>query len=75
MIIRTRRRLIGSAVALRDRGVVPPAVDDPGAYRLRSGGVVVPADADWTTATRSLQEAFVEHPELSLEVLAGVPAV
>ena len=75
MIIRTRRRLIGAAVALRDRGTLPPAVDDAAAYRLRSGGVVLPADADWTTATRSLQEAFVDHPELSLEVLAGVPAV
>ena len=75
MIIRTRRRLISAAVALRERGVVPPGVDQSSAYRLRSGGVVLPADADWTEATRGLQEAFVEHPELSLNVLAGVPAV
>jgi phthalate 4,5-dioxygenase oxygenase subunit len=75
MIIRTRRRLIGAAVALQDRGTVPPGVDDPAAYRLRSGGVVLPADADWTTATQPLQEAFVDHPELRLDVLAGVPAV
>jgi hypothetical protein len=75
MIIRTRRRLISAAVALRERGVVPPAVDQGSAYRLRSGGVVLPSDADWTEATRSLQQAFVDHPELSLEVLAGVPAV
>jgi hypothetical protein len=75
MIIRTRRRLIGAATALRDRGTTPPGVDQPAAYRLRSGGVVLPADADWTEATRPLQQAFVDHPELSLEVLAGVPAV
>jgi hypothetical protein len=75
MIIRTRRRLIGSAVAMRARGTPPPAVDDAAAYRLRSGGVVLASDADWTTATRSLQEAFVDHPELTLDVLAGVPAV
>jgi len=75
MIIRTRRRLMSAAVALRERGVVPPGVDDSAAYRLRSGGVVLPADADWTEATRSLQEAFVDHPELTLDVLAGVPAV
>ena len=75
MIIRTRRRLMSAATALRERSVVPPGVDDAAAYRLRSGGVVLPADADWTDATRSLQQAFVDHPELSLDVLAGVPAV
>jgi len=75
MIIRTRRRLIGAAVALRERGTLPPGVDEPAAYRLRSGGVVLPADADWTEATLDLQQAFVEHPELRLDVLAGVPAV
>jgi hypothetical protein len=75
MIIRTRRRLINAAVALRDRGIVPPGAEQPGAYRLRSGGAVLPSDADWTVATRDLQQAFVDHPELSLNVLAGVPAV
>jgi hypothetical protein len=75
MIIRTRRRLIGAATALRERGIIPPGVDQPAAYRLRSGGVVLPAEADWTEATRALQQAFVDHPELSLDVLAGVPAV
>ena len=29
MIIRTRRRLINAAIALRDHGTVPPGVDDP----------------------------------------------
>jgi phenylpropionate dioxygenase-like ring-hydroxylating dioxygenase large terminal subunit len=75
MIIRTRRRLMSAAVALRERGVLPPGVDQPDAYRLRSGGVVLPSDADWTEATRPLQQAFVDHPELRLDVLAGVPAV
>jgi len=75
MIIRTRRRLMSAATALRERGVVPPGVDQATAYRLRSGGVVLPTDADWTEATRSLQTAFVDHPELGLDVLAGVPAV
>src|SRR3984893_10972917 len=75
MIIRSRRRLMAAAVALRDRGMVPPGVDQPEAYRLRSGGVVLPDGADWTVATQPLQQAFVEHPGLGLEVLGGIPAV
>jgi hypothetical protein len=75
MIIRTRRRLIGAAMALRDSGTLPPGTTQPGVYRVRSGGVVLPEGADWTEATRPLQQAFVDHPELSLDVLGGVPAV
>jgi phthalate 4,5-dioxygenase len=75
MIIRTRRRLMAAAVALRERAALPPGVDQPEVYRLRSGGVVLPSEADWTEATRPLQQAFVDHPGLSLEVLGGVPAV
>jgi phthalate 4,5-dioxygenase len=75
MIIRTRRRLMAAATALSERGSVPPGVEQPEAYRLRSGGVVLPDGVDWMQATRPLQEAFVEHPELALDVLGGVPAV
>ena len=75
MIIRTRRRLMAGAVALQERGIVPPGVEQPEAYRLRSGGVVLPESADWSQATLPLQQAFVDHPELKLDVLGGVPAV
>jgi phthalate 4,5-dioxygenase len=75
MIIRTRRRLMAAATALSERGSVPPGVEQPEAYRLRSGGVVLPDGVDWMQATRPLQEAFVDHPELALDVLGGVPAV
>jgi phthalate 4,5-dioxygenase oxygenase subunit len=75
MIIRTRRRLMAAAAALQERGSVPPGVNQPAAYRLRSGGVVLPEGADWSQATLSLQQAFVDHPELRLDVLGGVPAV
>jgi phthalate 4,5-dioxygenase oxygenase subunit len=75
MIIRTRRRLMAAAAAVRERGIVPPGVDQPEAYRLRSGGVVLPDGADWFQATLPLQQAFVDHPELRLDVLGGVPAV
>jgi len=60
MIIRSRRRVIAAARALRDRGVTPPGVEQPEVYRYRSGGVILPRDADWLEATRELQQAFTE---------------
>jgi phthalate 4,5-dioxygenase oxygenase subunit len=64
MVIRVRRRLIAAVEAHMKHGIVPPGVDDPSAYRVRSGGVFLPPDADWVEATRELRMAFVEHPEL-----------
>ena len=61
MVIRTRRRVIRAAEALRDTGAIPPGVDDQSMYRCRSGGVVLPRNANWLDATRSLRRAFVEH--------------
>jgi hypothetical protein len=46
MIIRTRRRMIAAAKALREDGTVPPGVDDPALYRLRSGGAILPNGVD-----------------------------
>jgi phenylpropionate dioxygenase-like ring-hydroxylating dioxygenase large terminal subunit len=64
MVIRTRRRLINTAKALRDHGTTPPAVDRPELYRIRSGGIILPRSADWLEATKPLREPTVE---------AGVP--
>jgi phthalate 4,5-dioxygenase len=64
MVIRVRRRLIAAVQAHMKHGVTPPGVDDPDVYRVRSGGVFLPPDADWVEATRELRQAFVEHPEL-----------
>ena len=75
MVIRTRKRLVDAAKALRDKGQVPPGVDVPAVYRQRSGGVVLPKDADWIEATKELRKAGVKHPHLSRTVLGGVPAV
>jgi len=75
MVIRTRKRLIDAAKALRDEACVPPGVDDPKVYAVRSGGVVLPRGADWIEGTRELRRARVEHPGLSRSVLGGVPAV
>jgi hypothetical protein len=64
MVIRVRRRLIAAVQAHMRHGVVPPGVDDPDVYRVRSGGVLLPEGADWVEATTDLRKAFVEHPEL-----------
>jgi len=64
MVIRVRRRLIAAVQAHMKHGATPPGVDDPEAYRVRSGGVFLPPGADWIEATRELRQAFVEHPEL-----------
>jgi hypothetical protein len=75
MVIRTRKRLIDAAKALRDAGQVPPGVDDPAVYAVRSGGVVLPRRADWIEATRELRQAGIDHPGVTRDVLGGLPAV
>jgi nitrite reductase/ring-hydroxylating ferredoxin subunit len=75
MVIRTRKRLIDAAKALRDTGQVPPGVDDPSVYEVRSGGVVLPRGVDWVEATKELRKAGVTHPHLTRSVLGGIPAV
>ena len=68
MIIRTRRRLIKAAKAHRDEGVIPAVVDHPELYRVRSGGVVIPRNADWLQATEDLRRVDREIEEaLALE--------
>jgi phthalate 4,5-dioxygenase oxygenase subunit len=59
MIIRTRRRLLAAARALRESGTVPPGVDEPWVYRQRSGGIVMPRNLDWFEDTKELRERFV----------------
>ncbi|MGH3239708.1 MAG: Rieske 2Fe-2S domain-containing protein [Spirillospora sp.] len=72
MIIRVRRRLIAAAKALAEQGVTPPGVDDPEVYQQRSGGIVLPKDADWVERTQNLRRARVEHPELDPSVAGGI---
>ncbi len=64
LIIRTRRRLLQAARALREQGVIPPGVDSPEVYRLRSGEVILPRNVDWWEASRELRERF--DPQASL---------
>jgi phenylpropionate dioxygenase-like ring-hydroxylating dioxygenase large terminal subunit len=72
MVIRTRRRALNAAKALRDRGETPPGVDDPRVYLCRSGGVVLPRDANWLEATRDLRRASGDaRPAETLAAPAG----
>jgi hypothetical protein len=54
-IIRMRRLLIKAARDLRDKGTVPPGVDDPQVYMVRSGGIVLPNGVPGIEATKDLQ--------------------
>ena len=69
MVIRVRRRLIGAARALAERGTVPPGVDHPDVYRVRAGGLFLPNGANWLEATTELRKAFVEHPDLDPSIV------
>jgi hypothetical protein len=58
MIIRTRRKMLAAAKALREEGVIPPGVDNPEVYRQRSGEVILPRDVFWWDATKPMREVF-----------------
>jgi phthalate 4,5-dioxygenase oxygenase subunit len=67
MIIRTRRRLINAAVALRDHGTIPPGVDDPRVYRRRTATAILDDGSDWQQGAGPYLEAFNGTPVLSAE--------
>jgi phenylpropionate dioxygenase-like ring-hydroxylating dioxygenase large terminal subunit len=54
-IIRMRRLFIKHVKALRDNGTTPPGVDNPGVYKVRSGGIVLPNGVPGLEATQDLQ--------------------
>ncbi|HEU0075417.1 MAG TPA: Rieske 2Fe-2S domain-containing protein [Dehalococcoidia bacterium] len=63
MIIRTRRRVINAAKALREGNVSPPGVDNPEVYRTRSGSVILPRSVSWLEATQDARWPKVEAGE------------
>jgi phthalate 4,5-dioxygenase oxygenase subunit len=50
MIARTRRRLVHAARALRDKGTIPPGVDNPSVYLQARSGECVLDTKDWREA-------------------------
>jgi phthalate 4,5-dioxygenase len=62
-LIRVRRRMIAAAVALRDGGVIPPGVNNPEIYTVRSCLAVLPPDANWLEALADWHNArTLQHP-------------
>ena len=51
-IIRVRRRWLAAARALAGQGVVPPGVDQPESYHVRSVSSLLKRDEVWTEAAR-----------------------
>jgi nitrite reductase/ring-hydroxylating ferredoxin subunit len=74
MVIRTRRKLLQAAKALRDQGIVPGNVDQPEVFQTRTGGVLLPKGADWYEATRDLRRGFVEHRAEGMVPVTAMPA-
>jgi hypothetical protein len=69
-----RRRVLEAARKLQENGTVPHSAEHPEVYRQRSGGIILPEDADWIESTRELRKAYVEHAHLDPAVagrLAG----
>jgi hypothetical protein len=60
-IIKARRKLLTSALALREDGRVPPGVD-PAHHRVRSASIVLPSE-----------RSFLDGARDAVSVIPGVP--
>jgi len=71
MIIRARRHLIDAAKNYRDKGTVPPGVDKPELYRMRSGGALLPKGVNGLELLRPVHFLQSDEIALAIEVPAG----
>jgi hypothetical protein len=72
MIIRARRRLLAAARDLRDQGTVPPGVENPSLYRMRSGGALLPRGVNGLELLKPVHNLQADNVEgLAVEVQAG----
>ena len=63
-IIRMRRLLVKHALAFREDGTPPPALDNPELYKVRSVSTLLPNDVNGIEATQDLQwGAFTEEQQ------------
>ena len=58
---------------LREQGVEPELASEPSMYRIRSGGVVLPRNADWLESTQQLRTVDREIEE-AIEATAAATA-
>ena len=61
MIIRTRRRIL-NAIRAHENGMLPPGVDDPDIFAVRSANLILPKGVDWIEATQDVRKAFGPPP-------------
>jgi nitrite reductase/ring-hydroxylating ferredoxin subunit len=66
MIIRTRRKLINAAKALREGGTIPPGVEKPGLYRMRSGGALLPTGANGLEVLKDVHFGRAETLDMAM---------
>jgi phenylpropionate dioxygenase-like ring-hydroxylating dioxygenase large terminal subunit len=69
-VIAVRRQLLAAAKSLRDVGELPKNVDHPEIGRVRMGAFLLPAGADWKTAT-----AAALNPDSGLPVASDMPLI
>ncbi|MQG76635.1 MAG: Rieske 2Fe-2S domain-containing protein [SAR202 cluster bacterium] len=62
-IIRMRRLLVKHALAFREDGTPPPAVDDPELYKVRSVSTLLPNGINGIEATQDLQWGALSEEE------------
>ncbi|MBV9577912.1 MAG: hypothetical protein JO057_04900, partial [Chloroflexi bacterium] len=67
-----RRRLLRALDDYQRSGNAPVGVDDPQAYAVRSGGIVLADGADWVQSTEQLRRAFVEHSGLDASIAGPI---
>jgi phthalate 4,5-dioxygenase len=60
-IIRVRQWLLDAAVALRDRGTLPPGLD-PVSFRIRPASVLLPTEVPWVEGSRERRVARLTSP-------------
>ncbi len=66
-IIQMRRVMLRAATALRESGTIPPGVDDPSIFRVRSGTAVLPKIGSWIDEVRSALTVDSPEPVLSVQ--------
>jgi phthalate 4,5-dioxygenase oxygenase subunit len=60
-IIQVRQWLLDAAVALRDRGTLPPGMD-PASFRIRPASVLLPKEVPWVEGSRERLVAHMTSP-------------
>jgi hypothetical protein len=64
-IVMARMRLMKAAMALKDKGTIPPGVD-PSHHRVRSAAVILPPDQPFNQAARDALMVRPGEPQASV---------